>query len=172
MRKVIFFAVCACFLFSSFTVTNHSAAIHSSKNSKAQGGVVWRIDKTEPYLDDLDVTLCNDNIIFFSQNILVHWNLHGVQNKNVTMVQGKVSFSGTSDDYGNNEVFTIETFESKDVNINVHIKGTSVLTRRSVLKLVGSAGTVYERTFFMHFTINPMGEVTTNKIVVSSNCEE
>lgn len=172
MRKVIFFAVFALFLFSSFVVTNNSGVSSFSKNMKGQGGVAWRIDKTEPYLDDLDVTLCNDNIIFFTQSILVHWDLHGVQNKNVTIVQGKVSFSGTSDDYGTNEVFTIETFESKDVYINIHVKGTSVHTRRGVLKLVGSAGTVYERTFFMHFTINPMGEVTANKIVISNNCEE
>jgi len=171
MRKVIFFAVFAFLLFSSFTATNNSAAIYSSNNIKGKGGVAWSIDKTEPYLEDLDVTLCDDQVIFFSEGIYIHWDLHGVQNKNVTIVQGKISFSGTSDNYGTNEVFTIETFQSKMVDINVLVKGTSVFTRRGEIRLVGSAGTVYERKFFIHYTINPKGEVTTNKIVISDNCE-
>ena len=171
MRKVIFFAVFAFLLFSSFTATNNSAAIYSSKNIKEKGGVAWRIDKTEPYLDDLDVSMCNDQIIFFSEGIYIHWDLHGVQNKNVTIVQGRFSISGTSENYGTNEVFTIETLQSKMVDIDIHVRGTSVFTRHGEIKLVGSAGTVYERNFFIHYTINPMGEVTTNKLVISDNCQ-
>lgn len=171
MRKVVFFALFAFLLFSSFTVTNNSTAIYSSKNIKGKGGVAWRIDKTEPYLEDLDISLCNEGLIFFTQSINIHWDLHGVQNKNVTIVQGKISFSGTSDNYGTNEVFTIETLQTKTVDIDIHVKGTSVFTRRGEIRLVGSAGTVYERDYFIHYTINPLVEVTTNKVVISDNCQ-
>jgi hypothetical protein len=97
--------------------------------------------------------------------------MHGVENGKVSIVQGKASVSGTGINEKTGEVFTIETNQGKEVEIDIYVSGVEVFTGHGEVTLVGSNGTLYHTTSSIHYTINAKGVVTTDKLVFSDNCE-
>jgi hypothetical protein len=127
MRKVIFFATISFLLLSSFTLTGVQVVAPSLRNVKFPAGVSWQVDQ-ESIQNDVTYFLCNGDIVFFSE-IVIHEDLHGVENKNRFMVQGKVSFSGVGNSLISNEVYTL----NDNLRINQHfpiINGATVINEK------------------------------------------
>ena len=157
MKKVLL-ASLALILLVSFTGEQPQARPH--KNSPSPG-VSWWIDREST---DYNVVLenCRSGLEIFVPEITTHLDLHGVENKNVSLTQGYTTISGTGINLATGEEFTI--YERGKINANFPVvNGTIVVTLKVSGALTGNQGTVEDLFYRSHIVINANGETVVDR---------
>jgi hypothetical protein len=167
MRKVILITVFAFFLSSSFTTINKSTSIVASELKSAYG-VSWHVEETYVYYDVI-LFLCNGDLVLFPE-YSVKEDIHGVNNKNMSMVQGKLWITGTGYSINTGEVYTLDDEQKIFQKIPI-TNGALVFNDKYNGILTGNQGSKDNYIAKFHLTINAKDEVTANKFDLKGECQ-
>lgn len=90
--------------------------------------------------------------------VTVHFDLHGVENGNLSMIQGKTTITGTGYSIRTGEVFTLDyRYKENEIDLFTSVDVTTVRVKTIA---IGSQGSVYITTFRYHVTWNANNEMT------------
>jgi hypothetical protein len=161
MRKVILSITIAFLLFSSFTTSN-------VRGLKPTEGVSWHVEETFVY-NNVTLFLCNGDLVLFPE-YSVKEDIHGVNNGNLSMVQGKLWITGTGYSINTGEVYIINDEQKLFQKIPI-TNGAIVFNEKYNGILTGNQGSKDNYIAKSHLTINAKGEVTANKFELNGECQ-